>query len=139
MRINALVIVGVLGLASGSEALAQYESGYALPLPMGDNVYRDSDYRRGASSEGLYKPDSPRSRWTAVADLRKRTRNAFERAQGQKAKGDTAEACKSIRTAIELDRRYIERRNSYYPGNQIWTDESYYQGIEAEYCETERG
>lgn len=136
MRVKALVVISVLGLAAGSEALAQGR--VLLPLGSVDGPYQERDYRPGSSNEGLYKPTPSRS-GTAVADLRKRTRTTFELAQAQKAEGDTAAACKSIRKAIELDRRYIERKNSVARYETTKTDESYYQAIEAEYCGAERG
>ena len=139
MRTRAWGLMGVLGLVSAGGALAQDGRMAAAALPSPDNVYRDRDYRPGTNNEGVYKPGPERSGWAVVIDLRKRTRTTFEQAQAQKARGDAAAACKSIRKAIKLDRRFVERRNSVAPDTPLNTDESHYRDIEAEYCGTERG
>lgn len=138
MRIRAWGLIGVLGLVSAGETLAQDGRMAAAALPSQDNVYRDRDYRPGANNEGVYKPGPERSGWAVVMDLRKRTRTTFEQAQNHKEKGDMGAACRSIRKAIALDRRYIARKRAAGSDTPV-TDEDFYNKLEAEYCISARG
>ncbi|ADU12458.1 hypothetical protein [Asticcacaulis excentricus] len=118
-------------------ALAQFSqepSGRPLILegPYNASHYRPEDHlTRRASAEKQRTPPG-------TFELQSRTRETFVLAQSHKEKGDMAAACRSIRKAIALDRRYIARKRAIDPDIPV-TDEDFYSSLEAEYCVSARG
>ncbi|ESQ77814.1 hypothetical protein [Asticcacaulis sp. YBE204] len=74
----------------------------------------------------------------SAGDLRQRTRTVFEAAQAQKSEGRDAAACRSMRKAIELDKRYLRSKNRANPGLDQEAPDDIYRDLEAEYCTTDR-
>ncbi|ADU12459.1 hypothetical protein [Asticcacaulis excentricus] len=78
-----------------------------------------------------------RSLYSHLADLQSSTRDTFLKAQAYRDRGEDEAACKTLRKAIEKDRRYMASKKKLYPETEM-PDESSYQGLEAEYCGSER-
>ncbi|MFN3807183.1 hypothetical protein [Asticcacaulis sp.] len=79
-----------------------------------------------------------RTLYSRLADLQTSTRDTFLRAQAYRDRGEDEAACKTLRKAIEKDRRYMASKKKLYPETEM-PEESSYQGLEAEYCGSERG
>ncbi|MFN3807182.1 hypothetical protein [Asticcacaulis sp.] len=135
------VITVVLALAASflfcGTAFAQFsQEPKGRPLVL-DGPYNASNYRpedqltRRASAHNYRAPPS-------AFELQSRTRETFLLAQNHKEKGDMGAACRSIRKAIALDRRYIARKRAAGSDTPV-TDEDFYNKLEAEYCISARG
>lgn len=81
---------------------------------------------------------SDRMLHSRLANIQTSTRDTFLRAEAQKEGGENEAACKTMRKAIERDRRYMALKKKLYPETER-TEEIYYQDLETEYCGSERG
>lgn len=155
MRIRALMVapIAVIFASFVMPAIAQNSPGSShtgqilraddsrndrVSAPPIDYQTGQPNYRQAMGFGARTGGYSNRMLQSRLADMQSSARNTFLRAQAQKEEGEDDAACKTMRKAIEKDRRYMASKKRLYPETET-TDEAYYHDIEAEYCGSERG
>ncbi|MDC7683356.1 hypothetical protein PQU92_08715 [Asticcacaulis sp. BYS171W] len=129
-----MAAIATWGLGAATAVMAQ-----SSPTAYSENYSRMQVERDYQAQRGLFDPHDASGRMPynglpSAGELRQKTRTVFLAAQTQKANGKHEAACRSMRKAIALDKRYQKAkvRGHVRPVEENYDD--LYRDLETEYC-----